>query len=133
MPLTPLDFSNCNQRKCLTAGGTVIFDCNNPCQNGAAFDYATGTCDDPNNCPISVTVKWKATVETFTGSCNPDTEYCFAFGNTQYEQLITNVASNSTVSVETRGTGIVGTCSGCLLYTSPSPRDRTRSRMPSSA
>ena len=25
------------------------------------------------------------------------------------------------------------TSSGCLLYTSPSPRDRTRSRMPSSA
>ena len=24
-------------------------------------------------------------------------------------------------------------CDGCLLYTSPSPRDRTRSRMPSSA
>ena len=24
-------------------------------------------------------------------------------------------------------------CSACLLYTSPSPRDRTRSRMPSSA
>ena len=24
-------------------------------------------------------------------------------------------------------------CLGCLLYTSPSPRDRTRSRMPSSA
>ena len=27
----------------------------------------------------------------------------------------------------------VGIASGCLLYTSPSPRDRTRSRMPSSA
>ena len=27
----------------------------------------------------------------------------------------------------------VGTCKICLLYTSPSPRDRTRSRMPSSA
>ena len=26
-----------------------------------------------------------------------------------------------------------GTLFGCLLYTSPSPRDRTRSRMPSSA
>ena len=26
-----------------------------------------------------------------------------------------------------------GTCTICLLYTSPSPRDRTRSRMPSSA
>ena len=28
--------------------------------------------------------------------------------------------------------GLVG-MNGCLLYTSPSPRDRTRSRMPSSA
>ena len=26
-----------------------------------------------------------------------------------------------------------GQCADCLLYTSPSPRDRTRSRMPSSA
>ena len=30
-------------------------------------------------------------------------------------------------------TGTVTTVSACLLYTSPSPRDRTRSRMPSSA
>ena len=32
-------------------------------------------------------------------------------------------------------TGVVTATSfsGCLLYTSPSPRDRTRSRMPSSA
>ena len=29
--------------------------------------------------------------------------------------------------------GIVGNAWACLLYTSPSPRDRTRSRMPSSA
>ena len=28
---------------------------------------------------------------------------------------------------------INGSAIGCLLYTSPSPRDRTRSRMPSSA
>ena len=28
---------------------------------------------------------------------------------------------------------IAGSLLGCLLYTSPSPRDRTRSRMPSSA
>ena len=27
----------------------------------------------------------------------------------------------------------IDTCGTCLLYTSPSPRDRTRSRMPSSA
>ena len=28
---------------------------------------------------------------------------------------------------------LIGSLWGCLLYTSPSPRDRTRSRMPSSA
>ena len=28
---------------------------------------------------------------------------------------------------------VIATSSCCLLYTSPSPRDRTRSRMPSSA
>ena len=31
------------------------------------------------------------------------------------------------------GTGISGTAYACLLYTSPSPRDATLSRMPSSA
>ena len=29
--------------------------------------------------------------------------------------------------------GLLGVITSCLLYTSPSPRDRTRSRMPSSA
>ena len=29
--------------------------------------------------------------------------------------------------------GLIGNNEVCLLYTSPSPRDRTRSRMPSSA
>ena len=39
-------------------------------------------------------------------------------------------------SAEGSGTGYLGNTTGintCLLYTSPSPRDRTRSRMPSSA
>ena len=48
------------------------------------------------------------------------------------EQVILTVASNGqgkrTSSYEYRLTN-----RGCLLYTSPSPRDRTRSRMPSSA
>ena len=34
---------------------------------------------------------------------------------------------------EQPGTGVVAINTCCLLYTSPSPRDRTRSRMPSSA
>ena len=34
---------------------------------------------------------------------------------------------------ESLGMEILTPCASCLLYTSPSPRDRTRSRMPSSA
>ena len=38
------------------------------------------------------------------------------------------------VVISTGGTGVTGRdVTPCLLYTSPSPRDRTRSRMPSSA
>ena len=38
-----------------------------------------------------------------------------------------------TTLVLDRNLSILHTLNGCLLYTSPSPRDRTRSRMPSSA
>ena len=37
------------------------------------------------------------------------------------------------VGVDTDNDGFFGNYPACLLYTSPSPRDRTRSRMPSSA
>ena len=45
------------------------------------------------------------------------------------------VSKRSTMVVETRTTynNEVKENEDCLLYTSPSPRDRTRSRMPSSA
>ena len=35
--------------------------------------------------------------------------------------------------VETRNNSFIETPPGCLLYTSPSPRDKRQSRMPSSA
>ena len=41
-----------------------------------------------------------------------------------------NSAFDDLVSI---GGGSSGTCNGCLLYTSPSPRDKRQSRMPSSA
>ena len=49
-----------------------------------------------------------------------------------------NSAEVITVSIKDSGFIGLGECVpykryGCLLYTSPSPRDRTRSRMPSSA
>ena len=52
----------------------------------------------------------------------------------------TNVIFQSTPSVkffnrheDLRDKNVFAMGPGCLLYTSPSPRDRTRSRMPSSA
>ena len=36
-------------------------------------------------------------------------------------------------AVDRQSGDLAGLLGGCLLYTSPSPRDRTRSRMPSSA
>ena len=48
----------------------------------------------------------------------------------QHDLLIYNSGDASLNDDIDEGTGMGGTC---LLYTSPSPRDRTRSRMPSSA
>ena len=48
----------------------------------------------------------------------------------------TTLSASSTVDcpyIDPSVSQSLGSCSGCLLYTSPSPRDRTRSRMPSSA
>ena len=52
------------------------------------------------------------------------------------------VANGSTITFDTGATGntaltgnltVAGTTTTCLLYTSPSPRDKRQSRMPSSA
>ena len=42
-------------------------------------------------------------------------------------------ASPAVVNIRTTEKVVQQQAQGCLLYTSPSPRDRTRSRMPSSA
>ena len=47
--------------------------------------------------------------------------------------LIEYVASKGRPMIMSTGMGSLEEISDCLLYTSPSPRDRTRSRMPSSA
>ena len=51
-------------------------------------------------------------------------------------ERLTKGTSSRRVSFACRFAGMAGAmkdAKGCLLYTSPSPRDRTRSRMPSSA
>ena len=56
-----------------------------------------------------------------------------------FEELVTKTGFNSFEewAIESQTTALIvikkDTIIYCLLYTSPSPRDRTRSRMPSSA
>ena len=55
---------------------------------------------------------------------------------TQYDPFTVNVTrapSDNNAGENAPETSLNLTLKGCLLYTSPSPRDRTRSRMPSSA
>ena len=86
----------------------------------------------------------------YKGSLTLDEELMDAAGMVEYEKIL--VVNNSNAErLETyfikgpRGSGVCclngaaarkavnGDVIICLLYTSPSPRDRTRSRMPSSA
>ena len=52
-------------------------------------------------------------------------------GNEYMSLSITPTSASSKLLIEV--SALLGANSACLLYTSPSPRDRTRSRMPSSA
>ena len=50
------------------------------------------------------------------------------------QQALDRYGPDRTYLEPSAGTGaFLNKLEGCLLYTSPSPRDRTRSRMPSSA
>ena len=46
---------------------------------------------------------------------------------------VVSPTASGLLSYYNSNTDSTNTIDGCLLYTSPSPRDRTRSRMPSSA
>ena len=56
-------------------------------------------------------------------------------GNIRRSQLITTFGPGSMMDLPDHSVLIAGLdhWKGCLLYTSPSPRDRQKSRMPSSA
>ena len=57
-----------------------------------------------------------------------------AGGNAINEMIENNLQGVEFIAVNTDAQDLkLSKCKTCLLYTSPSPRDRTRSRMPSSA
>src|SRR5678809_1427096 len=67
------------------------------------------------------------------GSTGIDTQaMATRMGDTAMTQAMNNVAASAKKSSSSSG-GIFGAIGSCLLYTSPSPRDRQKSRMPSSA
>ena len=53
--------------------------------------------------------------------------------NSTFQKCNTGIVSSNNESVEIVGINFNECNTGCLLYTSPSPRDATLSRMPSSA
>ena len=75
------------------------------------------------------------TATSFTGDGAQLTNLPGGGGNTLEATASGTLADGSKVIVNTDGTVsvVAETETTCLLYTSPSPRDRTRSRMPSSA
>ena len=90
--------------------------------------------------------------QTFIPASNSQTTFTTTFdtdlvatvtgvSNTNFKVYVNNAlitaytlqAGNNVVLTTPPGTSAVVKVQFCLLYTSPSPRDRTRSRMPSSA
>ena len=61
-----------------------------------------------------------------------DAGYCM-IGDYTTEKCIDVIPIETGCSIGKGSLMIIHRAKGCLLYTSPSPRDRTRSRMPSSA
>ena len=61
----------------------------------------------------------------------------FLFGRVLLKTILSKYIGCAPVDlkfdIDTRGKPFLSSNNTCLLYTSPSPRDRTRSRMPSSA
>ena len=70
---------------------------------------------------------------TYFGSAIPDDNVGMVIKATTNNSSYDDVAFNQGSGDGSSGASFVGSLEACLLYTSPSPRDATLSRMPSSA
>ena len=84
------------------------------------------------------TVIWSDQVTEFDGQINAKGSEKIPVSanfnkNTKYGESSIDFPKIATAKIQTKVESKANPPSSCLLYTSPSPRDRTRSRMPSSA
>ena len=122
------------------AGGDVVNTAS------AVSDEVTTPVTDSVTTPVDAGILALDIVKTLIDNRDEDGDGVVSIGDTlTYEIVATNTGNlgQSNVVVEDNlitpnsnlciSVGVTGTCTLCLLYTSPSPRDATLSRMPSSA
>ena len=86
-------------------------------------------------CCVLAVVCLSAILLSLDADAQPTTDditSCSASSLDEVVNMVKTIASNQQQKIEQISDELTGVKS-CLLYTSPSPRDRTRSRMPSSA
>ena len=138
-------FVGANPKQSFTANGsTTVFTLTHPVANPNDLEVFVG------NVRQEPTAAYSAAGTTLTMTEAPDTGLNFYVINKSQAQVTTSIGANSVSTdkivnnavtvgkLATSGTlpalnASAITHTGCLLYTSPSPRDATLSRMPSSA
>ena len=107
----------------LDAGGDVVNTAS------AESDEVTTPVTDTVTTPVDPAAPALDIVKTLTNNADEDSSGSVSIGDTL---TYTIVATNSG-NFDQNNVDVTDNLITCLLYTSPSPRDRTRSRMPSSA
>ena len=78
---------------------------------------------------VRITPGVEAHTHEYIATGRDDSKFGFTVSTGLAEQAIARAAASASMDLR----GVHAHIGSCLLYTSPSPRDRTRSRMPSSA
>ena len=109
------------------------------------FFAGCGEVRNSNEVPVDIEIETAPTLAEVTGVPSPgkDTTPNYTFSSTEVGTIeyggscsagITSAAVGSnTITLNALSEGTYSDCTICLLYTSPSPRDKRQSRMPSSA